>query len=70
MDATKSTSETLYCSFCRKDKARVEKLVAGPGVYAGRSRLLREALPSRGEFGRCDPPIPDGYVGTQSWLTC
>jgi hypothetical protein len=33
MDATKSTSETLYCSFCRKDKDHVEKLVAGPGVY-------------------------------------
>src|SRR5260370_18753242 len=33
MEVTKSTSETLYCSFCRKDKARVEKLVAGPGVY-------------------------------------
>ena len=25
--------ETLYCSFCRKDKDSVAKLVAGPGVY-------------------------------------
>jgi hypothetical protein len=24
---------TLYCSFCRKDKDSVVKLVAGPGVY-------------------------------------
>jgi hypothetical protein len=25
--------ETLYCSFCRKDKDSVTKLIAGPGVY-------------------------------------
>ena len=25
--------QTLYCSFCRKDKDSVAKLVAGPGVY-------------------------------------
>jgi hypothetical protein len=25
--------ETLYCSFCRKDKGSVTKLIAGPGVY-------------------------------------
>jgi ClpX C4-type zinc finger protein len=24
---------TVYCSFCRKDKAAVSKLIAGPGVY-------------------------------------
>lgn len=24
---------TLYCSFCRKDKDSVDKLIAGPGVY-------------------------------------
>jgi hypothetical protein len=24
---------TLYCSFCRKDKDAVTKLIAGPGVY-------------------------------------
>ncbi len=24
---------TLYCSFCRKDKGTVSKLIAGPGVY-------------------------------------
>ena len=24
---------TLYCSFCRKDKGAVTKLIAGPGVY-------------------------------------
>ena len=24
---------TLYCSFCRKDKGAVSKLIAGPGVY-------------------------------------
>jgi hypothetical protein len=23
----------LYCSFCRKDDATVEKLIGGPGVY-------------------------------------
>jgi hypothetical protein len=25
--------EILYCSFCRKDKNSVDKLIAGPGVY-------------------------------------
>ncbi|MBD3649003.1 MAG: hypothetical protein HUJ31_16475 [Pseudomonadales bacterium] len=25
--------DTMYCSFCRKDQHRVEKLIAGPGVY-------------------------------------
>ncbi|HVB45338.1 MAG TPA: ClpX C4-type zinc finger protein [Streptosporangiaceae bacterium] len=24
---------TFYCSFCRKDKGTVSKLIAGPGVY-------------------------------------
>jgi ATP-dependent Clp protease ATP-binding subunit ClpX len=24
---------SLYCSFCRKDDTRVEKLIAGPGVF-------------------------------------
>ena len=24
---------TLYCSFCRKDKGAVSRLIAGPGVY-------------------------------------
>jgi ClpX C4-type zinc finger len=24
---------TLYCSFCRKDKDSIAKLIAGPGVY-------------------------------------
>ncbi len=28
-----SRIETLCCSFCRKDKDAVAKLVAGPGVY-------------------------------------
>jgi hypothetical protein len=28
-----SRLETLYCSFCRKDKEAVTKLIAGPGVY-------------------------------------
>jgi hypothetical protein len=28
-----SRLETVYCSFCRKDKEAVGKLIAGPGVY-------------------------------------
>jgi ClpX C4-type zinc finger len=32
MQAT-TTKGTLYCSFCRKDKDHVAKLVAGPAVY-------------------------------------
>lgn len=28
-----SRLETLCCSFCNKDKAAIEKLIAGPGVY-------------------------------------
>jgi hypothetical protein len=28
-----SRPETVYCSFCNKDKDAVAKLIAGPGVY-------------------------------------
>jgi ClpX C4-type zinc finger len=46
---------TLYCSFCRKDKDSVAKLIAGPGVYicdecVGLCDLILAEQPA-GEFG-------------------
>ena len=33
MQATIAPKETVRCSFCRKDRSRVAKMVSGPGVY-------------------------------------
>ncbi len=46
---------SLYCSFCRKDKDSVAKLIAGPGVYicnecVGLCDLILAEQPV-GEFG-------------------
>jgi ClpX C4-type zinc finger len=50
-----SRLDALYCSFCRKDKDAVAKLVAGPGVYicdecVGLCNLIIADEPA-GEFG-------------------
>jgi ClpX C4-type zinc finger len=51
---------TLYCSFCRKDKGTVSKLIAGPGVYicnecVGLCNLIlaEEKTPEFGAWNEC-----------------
>jgi hypothetical protein len=46
---------TLYCSFCRKDDATVEKLIGGPGVYICDACV---GLCNRILGGKPTPPFP------------
>ena len=45
----------LYCSFCRKDDATVQKLIAGPGIYICDACV---ELCNRILAGKSVPPFP------------
>src|SRR5215472_12937584 len=53
----KKKSQTLFCSFCRKDRSKLAMLVGGPGVYI-----------CDGCVGLCNRVLAGKPTGWEGWM--